>query len=91
MLFRSTTLPYETNMLDLDPVVKDPLGVPVIRITGEFKENERKADLAAARHIIVQLKKQLRDEQFRRRAAEIRLDDLRHAALLGLNQRRPNP
>lgn len=40
---QKTTLPYETNGLDLDPVVKDPLGVPVIRITAEFKENERKA------------------------------------------------
>ena len=39
---QKTTLPYEENFLDLDPVVKDPLGLPVIRITGEFKENERK-------------------------------------------------
>jgi gluconate 2-dehydrogenase alpha chain len=39
---QKTTLPYEDNFLDLDPVVKDPLGRPVIRITGEFKENERK-------------------------------------------------
>src|SRR6478735_8515095 len=39
---QKTTLPYEENFLDLDPVVKDPLGRPVIRITGEFKENERK-------------------------------------------------
>ena len=39
---QKTTLPYEDNYLDLDPVVKDPLGLPVIRITGEFKENERK-------------------------------------------------
>src|SRR6476659_7964101 len=39
---QKTTLPYEDNFLDLDPVVKDPLGLPVIRITGEYKENERK-------------------------------------------------
>jgi len=39
---QKTTLPYEDNYLDLDPVVKDPLGRPVIRITGEYKENERK-------------------------------------------------
>jgi gluconate 2-dehydrogenase alpha chain len=39
---QKTTLPYEDNYLDLDPQVKDPLGLPVIRITGEFKENERK-------------------------------------------------
>jgi gluconate 2-dehydrogenase alpha chain len=39
---QKTTLPYEDNFLDLDPVVKDPLGFPVCRITFEFKENERK-------------------------------------------------
>jgi gluconate 2-dehydrogenase alpha chain len=39
---QKTTLPYEENYLDLDPAVKDPYGRPVIRITGEFKENERK-------------------------------------------------
>lgn len=37
---QKTTLPYETNYLDLDPVATDPLGVPVIRITAEYKENE---------------------------------------------------
>jgi gluconate 2-dehydrogenase alpha chain len=40
---QKTTLPYEENYLDLDPVVKDPLGQPVCRITADFKENERKA------------------------------------------------
>ena len=40
---QKTTLPYEDNYLDLDPVVKDPLGQPVCRITADFKENERKA------------------------------------------------
>ena len=39
---QKTTLPYEDNILDLDPVVKDPLGFPVIRITAEFKDNELK-------------------------------------------------
>lgn len=39
---QKTTLPYEDNYLDLDPVVKDPLGFPVCRITAEYKENERK-------------------------------------------------
>ena len=39
---QKTTLPYEDNYLDLDPVVKDPLGFPVIRITADFKDNERK-------------------------------------------------
>ncbi len=37
---QKTTLPYESNYLDLDPVVKDPLGFPVVRITAEYKENE---------------------------------------------------
>jgi gluconate 2-dehydrogenase alpha chain len=40
---QKTTLPYEDNYLDLDPTVKDPLGIPVIRITADFKDNERKA------------------------------------------------
>jgi gluconate 2-dehydrogenase alpha chain len=39
---QKTTLPYEDNYLDLDPNVKDGYGEPVIRITGEFKDNERK-------------------------------------------------
>ena len=39
---QATTLPYEDNYLDLDPIVKDPLGDPVIRITAEFKDNEQK-------------------------------------------------
>jgi gluconate 2-dehydrogenase alpha chain len=39
---QKTTLPYEDNFLDLDPLVKDPLGFLVIRVTGEFKENERR-------------------------------------------------
>ena len=37
---QKTTLPYASNYLDLDPVVKDPLGYPVIRITAEYKQNE---------------------------------------------------
>jgi gluconate 2-dehydrogenase alpha chain len=39
---QKTTLPYEDNYLDLDPVVTDALGYPVCRITAEYKENERK-------------------------------------------------
>jgi gluconate 2-dehydrogenase alpha chain len=39
---QKTTLPYEENYLDLDPTVKDPMGRAVIRITGEYKDNERK-------------------------------------------------
>ena len=33
-------LPYEGMFLDLDPKVKDPLGVPVVRVTYEMLENE---------------------------------------------------
>ena len=40
---QKTTLPYEDNYLDLDPVVKDALGAPVIRIKAEFKDNEKRA------------------------------------------------
>jgi gluconate 2-dehydrogenase alpha chain len=40
---QKTTLPYEDNYLDLDPTVKDPLGYPVIRITADFKDNEKKS------------------------------------------------
>lgn len=39
---QKTTLPYESNYLDLDPTVKDKLGLPVIRITAEYKDNELK-------------------------------------------------
>jgi gluconate 2-dehydrogenase alpha chain len=42
---QKTTLPYEDNYLDLDPAAKDPLGFPVIRITSEYKDNERKLAL----------------------------------------------
>jgi gluconate 2-dehydrogenase alpha chain len=36
-------LPYTSNFLDLDPKVKDPLGIPVVRVTYSFGENEDKA------------------------------------------------
>jgi gluconate 2-dehydrogenase alpha chain len=42
---QKTTLPYEDNYLDLDPVVKDPLGFNVCRITAEYKDNERQLAL----------------------------------------------
>ena len=35
---QKTTLPYEDNYLDLHPTVKDPLGLPVCRITADFKD-----------------------------------------------------
>ena len=37
--------PYEDNFLDLDPGVKDPDGFPVVRVTNDLKENERRAAL----------------------------------------------
>src|SRR3979490_1753808 len=39
---QKTTLPFEDNILDLDPTAKDALRFPVCRITAEFKENDRK-------------------------------------------------
>jgi gluconate 2-dehydrogenase alpha chain len=39
---QKTTLPYEDNYLDLDPAAKDSLGLPVIRITADYKDNERR-------------------------------------------------
>lgn len=36
------SLPYEANYLDLDPVKKDALGLPLIRITYDGYDNEKK-------------------------------------------------
>ncbi len=36
-------LPYDNNYLDLDPDVKDSMGLPVIRITFDIGDNEKKA------------------------------------------------
>ena len=38
---QKTTLPYESNYCDLDPVEKDALGFPVLRVTAQYKDNER--------------------------------------------------
>jgi gluconate 2-dehydrogenase alpha chain len=45
---QKTTLPYEDNYLDLDAAVTDPFGAPVIRITADYKDNERRASAFAA-------------------------------------------
>ena len=37
---QKTTLPYLNNYLDLDPSVKDSIGLPVTRITARYRENE---------------------------------------------------
>ncbi len=42
-----TTLPSDKTYLDLDPTVKDPFGMPVIRITGSYLENDRKVNAFA--------------------------------------------
>lgn len=39
---QKTTLPYRDNYLDLDPVVKDPFGQPVTRITARYGDNEKR-------------------------------------------------
>jgi gluconate 2-dehydrogenase alpha chain len=39
---QKTTLPYEGNVLDLDLAVRDPLGMPVCRITADYGDNERR-------------------------------------------------
>ena len=39
---QKTTLPYEDNVLDLDPMVKDPYGLPVTRITARYHDNEKR-------------------------------------------------
>lgn len=42
VLIQQESVFYETNYLDLDPVVKDEMGVPVVRITYSSGENEAK-------------------------------------------------
>lgn len=37
---QSECLPYESNFLDLDPVKKDPYGIPVVRVTFSLGRNE---------------------------------------------------
>ena len=42
LLGQMETLPYEANFIDLDPVKKDDLGVPVARVTFNAYENEKR-------------------------------------------------
>jgi gluconate 2-dehydrogenase alpha chain len=35
------SLPYDDNFVDLDPEVKDPLGIPVARVTFDFHAQEK--------------------------------------------------
>jgi gluconate 2-dehydrogenase alpha chain len=49
---------YEGNYLDLDPNQKDPLGIPVTRVTLDLREDERKA-LTFYRDRMAQLLKEM--------------------------------
>lgn len=40
--FAGEHLAYKTNLMDLDPVYKDTLGDPVLRLTLNWRDNERK-------------------------------------------------
>jgi gluconate 2-dehydrogenase alpha chain len=53
---QSETLTYEDNYLDLDPTTRDRLGVPVIRITFDLKENEKRVALYTAEKVALWLK-----------------------------------
>jgi len=44
---QTNSFPYENTYLDLDPVVKDPQGDPVCRVTSGPKENETRAAIYA--------------------------------------------
>src|SRR5207244_1547425 len=40
--FAGEHLAYKTNLMDLDPVYKDALGDPLLRLTMDWRDNERK-------------------------------------------------
>ncbi len=71
---QKTTLPYEDNVLDLDPTVTDPLGFPVIRITARYRENELRAAEFA----------QDRMEEWYRAAGAIRVDRAALGSTMGV-------
>ena len=41
LIAQTPTLPYENNVIDLDPTVKDALGFPVLRVTYTGSDNEK--------------------------------------------------
>ena len=43
VVYMSEVLPYEANTLDLDPDARDSMGRPVLRITFDISDNERRA------------------------------------------------
>jgi len=52
--FSGEHLAYKTNFMDLDPVYKDKLGDPLLRLTLDWRENERKmADFATPKAVEV--------------------------------------
>jgi gluconate 2-dehydrogenase alpha chain len=50
------SLSYEENYLDLDPTVRDRLGVPVLRITFDLGENEKRAAAFTAEKVAIWFK-----------------------------------
>ena len=54
IVFTGEHLAYKTNFMDLDPVYKDKLGDPLLRLTLDWRDNERKmADFATPRAVEV--------------------------------------
>jgi gluconate 2-dehydrogenase alpha chain len=52
--FSGEHLAYKTNFMDLDPVYKDKLGDPLLRLTLDWRDNERKmADFATPKAVEV--------------------------------------
>jgi len=54
IVFTGEHLAYKTNFMDLDPVYKDKLGDPLLRLTLDWRDNERKmADFATPKALEV--------------------------------------
>ena len=52
IIFTGEHLAYKTNFMDLDPVYKDTLGDPLLRLTLDWRDNERNmADFATAKSV----------------------------------------
>jgi gluconate 2-dehydrogenase alpha chain len=52
IVFTGEHLAYKTNFMGLDPVYKDKLGDPLLRLTLDWRDNERKmADFATAKSV----------------------------------------
>jgi len=54
IVFTGEHLAYKTNFMDLDPVYKDKLGDPLLRLTLDWRDNERKmSDFATTKAVEV--------------------------------------